>query len=79
MSSILRGPQQSCEDSVCIECGKYLEMKQYDNYKQCKKTCMVDKQPQIAACCTRLCTFDPRSKAQQSCLDACQNLDYGGR
>ena len=66
--SVLRGPYQSCEDSVCSECGKYTSI---GKFAQCKKECIQTRQPEIRDCCVKMCS------SQRECVDACVPIQYG--
>jgi hypothetical protein len=59
----LSGQRESCEDSVCAECGK---KKSQAEYKSCKQKCFIDNEDKILECCLRGCQTG-------DCMIACQN------
>lgn len=74
----LSGPREACEDIVCMGCNQYLESKQYNNYKKCKKNCFQNKSDAIYDCCVRSCD-NMGVKGSNECNKACaEQLIYGG-
>jgi hypothetical protein len=66
------GPRESCEDITCMECGTFIEKKDYPGYKICKKQCFIDKRNEITACCQRSCAN--LGSGTSGCLQACNDF-----
>jgi hypothetical protein len=60
-SSILTGPYESCQDSICSECVKDGKVD-----FECKKKCMCDRYSDIVHCCVKSCPPD-----NTECLTSC--------
>ncbi len=59
-----KGPRESCEDSMCHECGVFF--KNATAYKACKQTCFNAKRNAIKECCVGSC-----SGMGSECINAC--------
>lgn len=71
------GLRENCEDVICSDCKKYIDLGNYEAFKKCKKDCMVLNRDKITSCCTGACAGLPAS-ALLYCQHSCKEMMYGG-
>lgn len=71
------GLRENCEDVICSDCKKYVDLGNYEAFKKCKKDCMVLNKDKITSCCAGACVGLP-ANAMLYCQKSCKEMMYGG-